>query len=46
MKLQPEDRLFLELINSTVKMVGQIQAEICKVDFWRDRQSRQELEKT
>ena len=45
-KLKPEDPAFRELVTLTVKLVGQIQAEICKVDFWRDRQSRQDLEKT
>lgn len=45
-KLKPADPAFPELVKLTVKMVGQIQAEICKVDFWRDPPSRQDLEKT
>jgi type I restriction enzyme R subunit len=45
-KLKPEDPVFPELVKLTVKTVGQIQAEICKVDFWRDLPSRQALEQT
>lgn len=43
-KLKPEDPVFPELVKLTVKMVGQIQTEIYKVDFWRDPPSRQALE--
>jgi hypothetical protein len=43
-KLKPEDPVFPELVKLTVKMVGQIQTEIYKVDFWRDPPSRQTLE--
>lgn len=45
-KLKSEDPVFSILVTLTVKLVGQIQMEICKVDFWRDRQSRQDLERT
>ena len=45
-KLKPEDPAFPELVQLTVKTVGQIQGEICKVDFWRDPPSRQALEQT
>jgi type I restriction enzyme R subunit len=43
-KLKPEDTIFPEMVSLTVKIVSQIQNAIRKVDFWRDRASRQALE--
>ena len=43
-KLKPEEPAFAELVKLTIEMVRQIQSEICKVDFWRDAPSRQNLE--
>lgn len=43
-RLAPDSLDFSELIRLTNKLVAQIQSEISKVDFWRDRQSRQTLE--
>ncbi|HNQ90204.1 MAG TPA: type I restriction endonuclease [Verrucomicrobiota bacterium] len=44
--LKPEDAAFPEVVKVTVKLVGVIQAEIRKVDFWRDMASQQALETT
>ncbi len=44
--LKPEDAAFPEVVKLTVKLVEGIQAEIRKVDFWRDGTSRQTLETT
>jgi type I restriction enzyme R subunit len=42
--LKPDGAVFPEVVKLTVKLVEQIQAEIRKVDFWRDLGSRQGLE--
>ena len=44
--LKPGDAAFAEVVKLTVRLVDSIQAEIRKVDFWRDMASRQSLETT
>jgi len=43
-ELQTDDAQFPELVRLTVALVEKIQGAISKVDFWRDRASRQALE--
>jgi type I restriction enzyme R subunit len=44
--VQPDTEAFRAIVELTITLVAQIQAEIGKVDFWRDPASRQALETT